>query len=250
MKSAVSSLAVIILALSFIPHSSWGSPADEKPAAQAATQAEKPWSGKVIGIQDGDSLTVLKDGMTQVKIRLVAIDAPELGQEFGRVAKEMLAELTFGKHVHVHPSGKDKYGRTLARLTVSNKDINYTMVSRGYAWHYRKYSDSERLQKAEDRAKLKERGLWAPGNAMAPWEYRRIAPKQKAARIAAEQRALAEATTKTEKPTPKKTTEPALTHWITNSSRKRHNASCRWYRNSKGRMCRATEGIACKLCGG
>ena len=42
----------------------------------------------------------------------------------------------------------------------------------------------------------------------------------------------------------------ALTHWITTSSGVRHNSSCRYFNNSKGRMCLATAGRACKRCGG
>ena len=38
--------------------------------------------------------------------------------------------------------------------------------------------------------------------------------------------------------------------WITSSSRKRHNSSCRYYQNSNGRPCTADEGIPCKICGG
>jgi Tfp pilus assembly protein PilV len=41
-----------------------------------------------------------------------------------------------------------------------------------------------------------------------------------------------------------------LTHWLTLSSNKRHNSSCRWFKTSKGRPCRADEGIPCKICGG
>ena len=39
-------------------------------------------------------------------------------------------------------------------------------------------------------------------------------------------------------------------HWITSSSGVRHNSSCRYYRNSKGRPCGPGEGRACKICGG
>jgi regulator of replication initiation timing len=46
------------------------------------------------------------------------------------------------------------------------------------------------------------------------------------------------------------TDQKALTHWLTTSSNKRHNSSCRWFKNSKGRPCRADEGIPCKICGG
>lgn len=47
-------------------------------------------------------------------------------------------------------------------------------------------------------------------------------------------------------------TEPADTqkHWITYSSKKRHNSSCRYYNHSKGRFGTANEGTACLNCGG
>jgi hypothetical protein len=39
-------------------------------------------------------------------------------------------------------------------------------------------------------------------------------------------------------------------HWLTSSSRKRHNSKCRYYKSGKGRPCGPTEGVACKICGG
>ncbi|SRR6266496_591413 len=39
-------------------------------------------------------------------------------------------------------------------------------------------------------------------------------------------------------------------YWITTSSGVRHNSSCRYYLNSRGRACGPTEGRACKICGG
>lgn len=39
-------------------------------------------------------------------------------------------------------------------------------------------------------------------------------------------------------------------YWITTSSSKRHNSSCRYYKSSKGRLCTKDEGVACKICGG
>lgn len=38
--------------------------------------------------------------------------------------------------------------------------------------------------------------------------------------------------------------------WITTSSNKRHNSSCRYFKKSKGRLGRDDEGLACKSCGG
>lgn len=50
--------------------------------------------------------------------------------------------------------------------------------------------------------------------------------------------------------TSKYSKKQTLTHWMTLSSSKRHNKSCRYFMNSKGRMSKPTEGIACKICGG
>ena len=47
-----------------------------------------------------------------------------------------------------------------------------------------------------------------------------------------------------------KTQQKATGYWMTTSSHKRHNSSCRYYMNSKGRLCGPTDGIPCKICGG
>jgi hypothetical protein len=39
-------------------------------------------------------------------------------------------------------------------------------------------------------------------------------------------------------------------YWMTNSSGKRHNKNCRYYKNSRGHICGPKDGIACKICGG
>ena len=44
------------------------------------------WSGKVIGVVDGDSITVFHDGKPE-QIRLYGINCPEKRQDFGNRAK-------------------------------------------------------------------------------------------------------------------------------------------------------------------
>ncbi len=39
-------------------------------------------------------------------------------------------------------------------------------------------------------------------------------------------------------------------YWLTTSSKKRHNSTCRYYRKSKGTFCESNAGVACKICGG
>lgn len=43
--------------------------------------------GKVVGVADGDTVTLLVNGLEQYKIRLGEIDAPENGQPYGRASK-------------------------------------------------------------------------------------------------------------------------------------------------------------------
>ena len=54
------------------------------------------FTGKVVGVADGDSITVLRD-REQVKVRLVEIDAPEKGQAFGNRSKQALEALVKGQ---------------------------------------------------------------------------------------------------------------------------------------------------------
>jgi hypothetical protein len=43
------------------------------------------------------------------KVRIAGIDAPELDQPFGELARTLLATLVLGRHVTVESSERDKY---------------------------------------------------------------------------------------------------------------------------------------------
>jgi endonuclease YncB( thermonuclease family) len=81
----------------------------------ADAQAE-PFVGKVVGIADGDTLTVLTASKKQHKIRLAEIDAPENAQPFGTKSKRSLSDVCFGKEAEVTPFVKDRYQRIVARV--------------------------------------------------------------------------------------------------------------------------------------
>lgn len=44
--------------------------------------------------------------------------------------------------------------------------------------------------------------------------------------------------------------DPAMTHWLTTNSKKRHNKTCQHYQKSNGRQCLPNEGTAAGCCGG
>lgn len=67
------------------------------------------FTGKVVAVGDGDTLTVLHD-REQIKVRLLEIDAPEKAQAFGNKSKQSLSDLCFGNTATVSEQGKDRYG--------------------------------------------------------------------------------------------------------------------------------------------
>ena len=102
------------------------------------------WTGEVVGIADGDTITVLK-GKTPVKIRLFGIDCPEGSQAFGKKAKQFTADTVFRKHAEIKPVDRDHYGRTVARVFVNGQNLCEELVGAGLAWHYKKYSSDQKL---------------------------------------------------------------------------------------------------------
>jgi len=138
----------------------------------AAFAADYP--ARVVGITDGDTLTVLKADRTQVKIRLAGIDAPETGQDFGSRAKQAASEMAFGKDVTIRPTDMDRYGRTVAEVILPDgASLNREMVARGMSWWYSRYAPSDReLAALEAEARAAHCGLWSQPTPIPPWDWR------------------------------------------------------------------------------
>ena len=130
------------------------------------------FTGKVVNVADGDTITVLRD-RTQVKVRLLEIDAPEKAQAFGTKSKESLSEMCFGKTAELADKGKDRYGRVLARVTCDGVDANAEQVRRGMAWVYDRYVTDKTLYAVQEEAKAERRGLWQDEKPLPPWEWRK-----------------------------------------------------------------------------
>ncbi len=131
-------------------------------------------AGRVVGVHDGDTLTLLDDQKHQTKVRLAEIDTPESAQPYGSRAKQALSDLVFGKAVLVDVQDIDRYGRTVGRVSVNGTDVNATLVAAGAAWVYRQYARDPELLRLEAEARAAQRGLWALPEAQRtpPWEWR------------------------------------------------------------------------------
>jgi endonuclease YncB( thermonuclease family) len=125
--------------------------AERSPGAAADRNRRVPrateFVGRVVGIADGDTLTVLTAEWDEVRVRLAEIDAPEAGQPFGARAKQVLSSLAFGRTARVSVVDTDRYGRTVVRLYVGTLDVNAEMVRQGAAWVYVRYTAGIRCRR-------------------------------------------------------------------------------------------------------
>ena len=141
-------------------------------AGPLAAAEPQTFIGKAVNVHDGDTITVLDAANAQHKVRLEGIDAPEIGQPFGTVARDRLAALVKGKSVTVHAHGHDRYGRTLATVDAGGHDVAAQLVAEGLSWHYVRYSHDKTLAAAEADSRQHRRGLWADARPVPPWEWR------------------------------------------------------------------------------
>jgi len=155
------------------------------PMRAAAVRTPAGFTGKVVGVHDGDTFTILHDGKAK-KVRVNGIDCPEIGQPFGKNAKQYASGLIFGRVVTVAVFGRDRYGRTIGDAVLADgRILSKEMVRAGLAWQYRQYSKDKELAALEADARSLKRGLWADARPVAPWDWRKASREKSAARAAA-----------------------------------------------------------------
>lgn len=153
----------------------------------AADKQPHVFTGKVVQIAEGDIITVLDAENEKHKVRLLGIDAPEVGhgkgepgQPYGTKSKEFLERHIDGKQVRVVWRERDQYKRILGDVYVAVDGVpgvelwvNQDSVSRGLAWHFSPLDKRQALAEAEREARQQKLGLWRDSNPIPPWEWRR-----------------------------------------------------------------------------
>ena len=143
-------------------------------------------NGKVVYVDDGDTVVLLVDGQMQLKVRLSSIDAPEsshtnkqtgrIGQPYSKNSGNFLASMVKEKLVRARCFEQDRYGRNVCELFVNGKSVNQEMVKQGWAWANvdakGRYLRDKTLPSLEQSARASRSGLWAGGSPVPPWEWR------------------------------------------------------------------------------
>jgi endonuclease YncB( thermonuclease family) len=91
-------------------------------------------TGRVVGVHDSGTITVLDTSRQQHKIRLSGIDATELKQGFGSRSKQNLSGVVYNKQVKVEWEKRDRYGRIVGKVTFGGRDAKLEQVRAGMAW--------------------------------------------------------------------------------------------------------------------
>jgi micrococcal nuclease len=139
----------------------------------------KRFEAEVVGVVDGDTIDVLV-GRQKTRIRIEGIDCPELGQPFGRAAKQFASDRVFGKRVEILPQSTDRNKRLVARVLIGGEDLGLALLRAGLAWQYTTYSHDPIYGSAERAARAARQGLWADKNPIPPWVERRHQEPSKA----------------------------------------------------------------------
>ena len=131
------------------------------------------FTGKVIGVKDGDTVDILLPENKKQTVRLAHIDCPEKNQPFGYKAKQFVSEFCYAKAVQIVIAGKpDRNGRWIAEIFYKNKNLNKELVRNGLAWHFKRYSKNALYAELEIIARKKKAGLWQEQNPVEPWNWR------------------------------------------------------------------------------
>jgi micrococcal nuclease len=140
-------------------------------------QAEQ-FTGKVVGIRTGDTLSVLRKGRV-VQVRLYGVACPERRQAFGAQARQFTRDVAFRQTVAVvvdavAMEATNRRGQLIAAVQLPNgQDLSQALVQAGYAWHDTQYAPHDkRLAQLQAEAQAAQRGLWADANPVPPWEWR------------------------------------------------------------------------------
>jgi len=137
--------------------------------------------GKVTRVDDGDIITVVAEGSSNLEVRLYGIDTPEIrhgeepGQPYGDTAKQVLTRTILGKTVTLEIWDIDLDRRMLGIVYLDGRNVNKEMLLMGMAWashlHISTPHTSEFFQ-AEQRARETKRGLWKDAHPVPPWKFR------------------------------------------------------------------------------
>ncbi|MGD9628096.1 MAG: thermonuclease family protein [Pyrinomonadaceae bacterium] len=183
-KTAVCCLVIIVFALALHAQDTQPATFETGKESDASRSASKRKSGvglvdgKVIRVENGDTITVQADGQEQYLVKLQAIDAPDLGQPYYEESKNSLTKLIRGKEVSVVVHATGPSGVMIGTVYRNGRDVSLSLLERGLAWHYVRFpyqqttANLKTYAEAQSIASAAGLGIWADASPVPPWVFR------------------------------------------------------------------------------
>ena len=168
------SLVIVVFAV-IIGYIMWPGTFGEVPPPPP--EGKEPFTALVIGVANGDTLTILNKNNQQVPIRLFGVEAPKRRQPYGILARDTVREWIYMKNVLITPVDKDEYGRTSVLITMEKGNfVQDKLVREGLAWVREDMCQAIiciEWKRDMEFAKEARKGLWADENPMPPWLFQK-----------------------------------------------------------------------------
>jgi micrococcal nuclease len=187
MDRAVVALVVLVAASGCLGVSPDGSNAPGTPAPPADADLANSYAVTVTAVVDGDTVKIRYRNGTQDTLRLLGVDTPETGgendpAEFEGVPETAAGESCLGETGHdatramtqrllgetvtigvdAESDRRGYYGRLLGYIYQDGENVNYWLLTEGYARVYdSQFTEREAFDAAEQRARANGTGLWA-----------------------------------------------------------------------------------------
>lgn len=120
-------------------------------------------------VHDGDTFT-MSDGTSSYRVRLWAVDAPELGQE-GCAAARNFASAMVANGITLVRKGSS-YDRVVAQVLTRHGDLATLMLAGGFVMLDERYSKRTDYRAAQEFAETNRLGIWA-NDPTPPWQWRK-----------------------------------------------------------------------------
>ncbi len=111
----------------------------------------------VTKITDGDTFVV--DGKSVV--RLLGLDAPEVGRCGAEEATKLLSDTILNKKVTMHASTEDKFRRLVSDVYLNDQSVNLVMITSGWvAYDTSDSNEASQLKAAGEQARQNKLGIY------------------------------------------------------------------------------------------
>ena len=118
-------------------------------------------TGRVVGVESGDTLVLAAEGGRRISVRLADVGAPQQSAFYAPSSRQFLENMVLDKTVRVETSGTEAAERIVGHVYRGLLDVNLELVKVGAAWFCMEYTNNTSYVPYQSEAIRQQRGLWS-----------------------------------------------------------------------------------------